>query len=1256
MDNGSSLIINSGTYRENSTTNTSTSYGGGFIYNRKSQVEIYGGSFINNMSAGRGGCIYNAGLEGTETYLYGGYFQGNKSTYEYNDGKGSGAVFYSSENTAATVINLSGNVQFCGDGVAGSGVDGVFLGLASNAARKAQISSELKYPLALYLVAEEGRVIAEGVNGYTLQKRDMKKITFTDVGTSGTVWYAKLDETNNQIILTTTNPGYQLYVTYDANGGKGNVSDSREYSSGDTVTVQSGDSLRHDGYSFEGWNTKPDGTGTAYQADNTFQITGDITLYAQWTRNTHNVTYNYSMNGGISATKTSDTVAFGGQIDLTPTAELSGWEFVGWNTDKNAEAGLTSLTMGAEDITLYAIYKKEITITFYSGSVGEYETFVATQYNNKTGTTVTYPTLKELNISGKDGYTAYGWGIMNQVIGQDIYEAGSSLYWSNPPTTYWGVYQKEITVSYDANGGSGDAPESQTITTYAIVSENKCVLYTADAITLPEGSGLKSTGYTFDGWIEGNTTGKGMTAGTEVKPTADTVYYASWVPNTYTVNLHTNGGSSGTTLISYTYGTGATLPTDWRKTGYSFAGWYDNEECNGEAVTNISGTATGDKKYWAKWTDDIAPVMGALGYSYEPENLWQWLIGRESLIITVPVTEEGSGADEITYTVTPAGGTAREETSAIANGEAKITVSADFKGTISIVCTDKAGNTSAGVTVGADLNGAGIIIEDHAPQIEFKAENAELLQMGDYKTAPDITVTVTDNKDNAISGGIASVSYQIGNGSIKTVDHDYMTSMIVNDSFTISASEISAGETVISVTATDHAGNSVTITQTIKVHIHSGTLVAATEATCTTAGNKEHYTCTCGKWFSDSGCMDEITESDTKIEVLAHDFSGSYQHDAKEHWKVCSCCDIKDTAYTHRYDNNMDEYCNDCGYKRVIGRPDTDHEDNPDGKQPVPQPPSPTNPAEQSQPTNSLEQPQPADMPDNQLEDRQEPESTGTPEPTEKPSGTEKEQLLVGDGEQTVPASIDNGKIAISGEPVVTGNLTENSEVTTKFAVGEGAVIVTVVCEDEKYAAGAKDTVAVANAVLTREQIQLVNDGETIEVRIDVKDISESVAEQDKEAIERGLTQYRKEMPELTLGMYVDISMFIRIGESGWDTISSTEEPIEVTIGIPEELKEEDREFYIIRSHEGEYTLLPDMDDDPETITISTDKFSAYAFAYEQADKAEQGARCGLCHICPTFLGICYFVWLAIFILVIIIVIILLRKKKEEQEARDIGQ
>lgn len=74
---------------------------------------------------------------------------------------------------------------------------------------------------------------------------------------------------------------------------------------------------------------------------------------------------------------------------------------------------------------------------------------------------------------------------------------------------------------------------------------------------------------------------------------------------TYTVTLETNGGTidNGKDVNSYIYGDGATLPTaeDVTRTGYTFMGWYEDSSFSGSAVTEISGTETGNKTFYAKW-------------------------------------------------------------------------------------------------------------------------------------------------------------------------------------------------------------------------------------------------------------------------------------------------------------------------------------------------------------------------------------------------------------------------------------------------------------------------------------------------------------------------------------------------------------------------------------------------------------------------------------------------------------------------------
>ncbi len=75
-----------------------------------------------------------------------------------------------------------------------------------------------------------------------------------------------------------------LRVTYDSNGGDGQVPvDGSTYTAGDSVTVFGNvNELTLVGYTFGGWNTKPDANGDDYTQDDTFNITDDVTLYAVW--------------------------------------------------------------------------------------------------------------------------------------------------------------------------------------------------------------------------------------------------------------------------------------------------------------------------------------------------------------------------------------------------------------------------------------------------------------------------------------------------------------------------------------------------------------------------------------------------------------------------------------------------------------------------------------------------------------------------------------------------------------------------------------------------------------------------------------------------------------------------------------------------------------------------------------------------------------------------------------------------------------
>jgi uncharacterized repeat protein (TIGR02543 family) len=162
-------------------------------------------------------------------------------------------------------------------------------------------------------------------------------------------------------------------VTYDGNtndGGSVPVDASSPYDDGSIVTVLGNTgSLAKTGYHFTGWNTASDGSGTSYAADDTFTITQNVTLFAQWLANTAPVaddqTVSTVKNTVLAITLTAsdtdlDTLSYavvtqpvngtlsGTAPDLTytPGADYSGSDsFTFTANDGNADSNLATVSI-----------------------------------------------------------------------------------------------------------------------------------------------------------------------------------------------------------------------------------------------------------------------------------------------------------------------------------------------------------------------------------------------------------------------------------------------------------------------------------------------------------------------------------------------------------------------------------------------------------------------------------------------------------------------------------------------------------------------------------------------------------------------------------------------------------------------------------------------------------------------------------------------------------------------------------------------
>lgn len=74
----------------------------------------------------------------------------------------------------------------------------------------------------------------------------------------------------------------QMSLKYDVNGGTGTVPADATYDYGTKVTIDDGSNISLSGKVFDGWNTKADGTGTAYQGAGSITMNDNFILFAQW--------------------------------------------------------------------------------------------------------------------------------------------------------------------------------------------------------------------------------------------------------------------------------------------------------------------------------------------------------------------------------------------------------------------------------------------------------------------------------------------------------------------------------------------------------------------------------------------------------------------------------------------------------------------------------------------------------------------------------------------------------------------------------------------------------------------------------------------------------------------------------------------------------------------------------------------------------------------------------------------------------------
>lgn len=233
-----------------------------------------------------------------------------------------------------------------------------------------------------------------------------------------------------------------------------------------------------------------------------------------------------------------------GSTALLPTSftpQKDGYVFIGWRRDTVASNDiLTECTVGEEPLTLYAVFRKQYTLTFTSYQ--KTESLVAYEYYNNeniVAASVTAPTGIAYT-----GFTWRGWSNANIADGNAAVLCANRAVINNIKSngTYYGLYQQTITVTYNGNGSTGGSTASHTGTRYYSASGN----YVNPSFTL-KANGFTKTNYAFVKWAAGSTSGTQYAAGASVTLTANTTYYAIWNQVILDVMATIGGGWSGAT-------------------------------------------------------------------------------------------------------------------------------------------------------------------------------------------------------------------------------------------------------------------------------------------------------------------------------------------------------------------------------------------------------------------------------------------------------------------------------------------------------------------------------------------------------------------------------------------------------------------------------------------------------------------------------------------------------------------------------------
>lgn len=328
-------------------------------------------------------------------------------------------------------------------------------------------------------------------------------------------------------------------VTFNANGGTLTGAERTDVTFGQPIEAPT-EPTPPDGYTFAGWYYN----GTAWDFETNTMPAGNITLVAQWERESYSVVFD---NDGM---KTEYTYLYGDTVTKPADPVKEGHSFLGWywnDKEFNFE------TPVSDDLTLVAMWQKNTYTVTFNANGG---TDVAPQEVEYLGT------AKEPAAPAREGYAFMGWYLNGTQWDFDEMSVTSDI-------TLVALWSE---IRYTVRFLDGD----QLVAALTVTDKGTV---TAPALGAREG-------YTFEGWFNGETR-----FDFDAPITDDVTLTAKWSAAEYTVSFETGGGTavSDQTVV---HGGKISVPQIPEREGYVFTGWYFNGTAWDFEEMTVSGGMT----------------------------------------------------------------------------------------------------------------------------------------------------------------------------------------------------------------------------------------------------------------------------------------------------------------------------------------------------------------------------------------------------------------------------------------------------------------------------------------------------------------------------------------------------------------------------------------------------------------------------------------------------------------------------------------